>query len=183
MSALGLFHLRTTRAFAFASKPPIAMKLAFHPRYTSRLTGPAMKFSNMLSKAIKRLENQVGPVMADPSLYDEQKYRATKRLFAKIDFVTAFKNTLIPHQKFFDAIRHLKGLDLEAKDAYYRKVVRPLLQGCLDLEVKLSSRLWQCGKLYVFAPWGEVGVLHRVVLSVGLLLLNGIFLPANRFCF
>jgi hypothetical protein len=142
-----------------------------------------MKFSNMLSKAIKRLENQVGPVMADPSLYDEQKYRATKRLFAKIDFVTAFKNTLIPHQKFFDAIRHLKGLDLEAKDAYYRKVVRPLLQGCLDLEVKLSSRLWQCGKLYVFAPWGEVGVLHRVVLSVGLLLLNGIFLPANRFCF
>jgi hypothetical protein len=49
------------------------------------------------------------------------------------------------------------------------------LQECLDLEVKLSTRLWQCGKLHVFAPWGEVGVFFRVVLSVGLLLLKGFF--------
>jgi hypothetical protein len=103
------------------------------------------------------------------------QFRATKRIFAEIDLDTAFKDTLIPHQKFFDAVLHLMGLDLEAKDDCYRKVVRDLLQECLDLEVKLSTRLWQCGKLHVFAPWGEVGVFFRVVLSVGLLLLKGFF--------
>jgi hypothetical protein len=120
--------------------------------------------------------------MADPSLNDEQKYRATQRLFAEIDLHTTFKDTLTPHQKFFDAVLRLTGLDLKAKDDYYRKAVRGPLQECLDPETKLSTRLWQCGRLHIFAPWGEVGVLYRVVLSIGLLLLNGILLPANLFC-
>jgi hypothetical protein len=160
-------------------------KVLLSSRYvgnTSRLTGPAMKASNMVSNRIKRLEKQVGPVMADPSLNDEQKYRATKRIFAEIDLHAALKDTLIPYQKFFDAVLRLTGLDLKAKDDYYKKVVRGLLQECLDLETKFSTRLWQCGKLHIFAPGGEVGVLYRVVLSVGLLLLSGILLPANRFC-
>ena len=131
---------------------------------------------------IKRLEDQVKFVMADPRLEGEQNFRASKRIFAGIDLDTAFKDTLIPHRKFFDAVLHSMGLDLEAKEDCYRKVVRGLLQECLDLEVKLSTRLWQYGKLHVFAPWGEVGVFFRVVLSVGLLLMNGILLPASRFC-
>jgi hypothetical protein len=141
-----------------------------------------MKASNMISNRIKRLEKQVGPVVADPSRDDEQKYRATKRIFAEIDLHAALKDTLIPYQKFFDAVLRLTGLDLKAKDDYYKKVVRGLLQECLDLETKFSTRLWQCGKLHIFAPGGEAAVLYRVVLSVGLLLLNAILLPANRLC-
>jgi hypothetical protein len=159
MSALGLFRpSTTTRALAFASRPPTAMQHTFHPRYKSRLTLPAMnmELSKNIPARVKRLENQVRAVMADPRLDEEHKYRATKRLFAEIDVNTAFKDSIIAHQKAVGAVQHLKGLGREARSDYYQKVARGVLQEFLALEGKLSTTRWQCGKLNVFAPWGEV---------------------------
>jgi hypothetical protein len=151
------------------------MQHAFHPRYKSRLTlsDTGKKLSNKTSARVKRLEYQVRAVMADPRLDEEQKYRTTKRHFAKIDFHTAFK----------DFIAHQKALvDLEARDDYHKKVMRGLLQEYLDLEGKVSTTLWQFSKLHVFARWGEVGMFYRVRPFVGVLIWNGVLLPLNRLC-
>jgi hypothetical protein len=137
MSALGLFRSRTTQAFASASNPPIAMQLAFHPRHMSRLRLPITR----TSKTIKLLEMQIGAIMASPRLDEQQKYRASKRICAEIDFQTTFRGAIAQQQKAFDSIHHLKGLSLEARDDFYKRVVKGLLHGCLALRRKLSTRL------------------------------------------
>jgi hypothetical protein len=183
MSALGLFRpSTTTQAFAFASRPPTAMQHACHPRYKSRLTfsDKEKEYSNKISARVKHLENQARAVMADPRLDEEQKYRATKRHFAQIDLHTAFKDSLIAHQKAVGAVQHFKGLGREARFDYYQKVARGILQECLGREGELSTVIWQCGKLHVFAHWGEIGLHNRIVLFVGVLPGNRILLPLHR---
>lgn len=176
MSALRLLHSRTTRAFALASKSPLAMQHVFHPRHMSRLRPPVIR--NL--KKIKRLENQVAAVMANPNLDEQHKYRVSRRLCAEIDYETAFRDTVARHQKLLDEVHHLVGLAPEEKLGYYERVVEGVLKECLILERQLSSRLWQSKKLCISAPWGEVRVSHRVVHFAMLLSLNGVLSPIWR---
>lgn len=140
------------------------------------MTRPKLPVIDIFKK-VKRLENQVGAVMADPRLDEQQKYRATKRLFAEIDFRTAFRDAFAQDQKALDGIHRLVGLDPDARADYFKRVLVGLVEQCLVIERKLCSRCWQLSKLCILAPWGEVRMFERVVRFAVLLVLNEVLSP------
>jgi hypothetical protein len=80
LSAPRLFRPGTTRAFAFAFSPPIALQLAHRPRYIH-----IPRREDNSATIIKEYQRGIRTVLANPKLDDAQKYRITKRLFALID--------------------------------------------------------------------------------------------------
>lgn len=110
-----------------------------------------------------------------------QNYRATKRLFAQLDWCIAFRDTISHHQKTFKALEHAKKLrSEEARKDHYKGVMRSLVNEYLALERNLFVRNWLLSKLYIFAPWDEVRMSERVERFALLLVRNAIISPVWR---
>lgn len=149
------------------------MQLACHPRYMSQYRLPAKD----LPRTIKSHADKIKAVMADPSLDEDQKYRATKRIIASIDFHTALRDATMCQQKAYDVQERAEESGPEAKDEFDKGIRRSVFEECLPHQRNLSTRFWQVSKLYIFAPWGEVGMSERFTRLATLCVHGGIAMP------
>jgi hypothetical protein len=128
------------------------MQLACHPRYMSQYRLPTVDLPRM----IKRHADKIKAVMADPSLDEDQKYRATKRIIGMIDFHTAVRDTTQHQQKAYDVQERAEESGPEAKDEFDQGIRRSVFEECLPHLRNMSTRFWQVSKLHIFDCYNPV---------------------------
>lgn len=117
--------------------------------------------------------------MSDPNLDNDQKYRATKRLCALIDFQEAAGMRLELYQETMATFRRAQGLGFEARIKNCKKNLKGLVQRLSAAETEVTHLMWQSGKLHLFAPWSEVGLFERFE-KVVVLVMHGLVSPVWR---
>jgi hypothetical protein len=123
------------------------------------------------------LETRIRIIMADPNLDEAQKYRISERCSAERDLNIAFYASEQNAKKMSAASECVRELDAVSRGRYYRSTIAGLLQEHLALEREFSSQSWRTSKLFLFAPWGDVAFLERIVTVSGMITMNGLVLP------
>jgi hypothetical protein len=126
------------------------------------------------------LERRIRIIMADPNLDEAQKYRISERCSAETDLNIAFYASEQNAKKMSAASECVRELDAVSRGRYYRSTIAGLLQEHLALEREFSSQFWRTSKLFLFAPWGDVAFLERIVTVSGMITMNGLVLPLTR---
>jgi hypothetical protein len=126
------------------------------------------------------LERRIRIIMADRKLDEAQKYRISERCSAETDLNIAFYASEQNAKKISVASERVRALDAVSKGGYYRGTIAGLLQEYLALNREFSSQFWRTSKLFLFAPWGDVALLQRVVAVSGMITMNGLVLPLMR---
>jgi hypothetical protein len=129
---------------------------------------------------VEMLDSRIETKLADPSLDETKKNRLSTRYSALLDCDAAFVDSISNAKKLWAASKRTGEMDAETKAKYYKSTLAGLAQEQLALDKEASSQLWRASSVCMFAPWGDITFIDRVVNLSGLIWGNALILPVTR---